>query len=64
MTNIAKECFAERKDAIQVHDHCPEQPYVELEVPQDAKRVTAVTFEGVSRDQGKCKCFQVQLTTD
>ncbi|KAM0208638.1 hypothetical protein ACHAQI_006841 [Fusarium lateritium] len=52
MTTIAKECFAERKDAIQVHDHCPEQPYVELEVPQDAKRVTAVTFEGISRDQG------------
>ncbi|KAG5770031.1 hypothetical protein H9Q72_002939 [Fusarium xylarioides] len=44
--------YVERKDAIQVHDHCPERPYVELEVPQDAKRVTAVTFAGTSRDQG------------
>ncbi|KAJ4252017.1 hypothetical protein NW762_011318 [Fusarium torreyae] len=52
MTSISKECFVERKEAIQVHDHCPEQPYVELEVPQDAKRVIAVTFGGISRDQG------------
>ncbi|KAF4424738.1 hypothetical protein F53441_14220 [Fusarium austroafricanum] len=47
-----KQHSVERKDAIQVHDHCPERPYVELEVPQDAKRVTAVTFSGTSRDQG------------
>ncbi|KAF4339634.1 heterokaryon incompatibility (het-6OR allele) [Fusarium beomiforme] len=52
MTSTIKTCSAERKDAIQVHDHCPEQAYVELEVPQDAKRVTAVTFGGISRDQG------------
>ncbi|KAM0549854.1 hypothetical protein ACHAPJ_009296 [Fusarium lateritium] len=52
MTSISKECFVERKEAIQVHDHCPEQPYVELEVPQDAKRVIAVSFGGISRDQG------------
>jgi hypothetical protein len=53
MTTEMKTCFVERKDAIQVHDHCPERPYVELEVPQDAKRVHAVTFAGTSRDQGK-----------
>ncbi|RKL25729.1 hypothetical protein BFJ68_g356 [Fusarium oxysporum] len=52
MATNTKTCFVERKDAIQVHDHCPERPYVELEVPQDAKRVTAVTFGGISRDQG------------
>lgn len=53
MASEMKTCFVERKDAIQVHDHCPERPYVELEVPQDAKRVTAVTFGGTSRDQGQ-----------
>ena len=53
MTSTNKECSVERRDCIQVHDHCPEQPYVELEVPQDAKRVTSVTFGGISRDQGK-----------
>lgn len=52
MTSTNKECFVERKDLIQVHDHCPEQPYVELEIPHDAKRVIAVSFGGLSRDQG------------
>jgi hypothetical protein len=56
MTSDNKECFVERKDCIQVHDHCPEQPYVELEVPQDAKRVIAVSFGAISRDQGKNTC--------
>ncbi|GKU19368.1 unnamed protein product, partial [Fusarium langsethiae] len=52
MISTNKESFVERKDLIQVHDSCPEQPYVELEVPQDAKRVIAVSFGGLSRDQG------------
>ncbi|RGP60616.1 hypothetical protein FSPOR_10583 [Fusarium sporotrichioides] len=52
MTSANKESFVERKDLIQVHDSCPEQPYVELEIPQDAKRVIAVSFGGLSRDQG------------
>ncbi|KAL6912771.1 hypothetical protein FSST1_010531 [Fusarium sambucinum] len=52
MTSINKESFVERKDLVQVHDHCPEQPYIELEIPQDAKRIIAVSFGGLSRDQG------------
>ncbi|KAF4980028.1 hypothetical protein FZEAL_3890 [Fusarium zealandicum] len=34
------------------HDHCPERPYVELEVPQDARRIVAVSFSAVAHDQG------------
>lgn len=47
-----KKCSARRADLIQVHDHCPERPYLELEVPKDAKEVVAVSFTAVSRDQG------------
>ncbi|KAF5969542.1 heterokaryon incompatibility (het-6OR allele) [Fusarium coicis] len=64
MTTEMKTCFVERKDAIQVHDHCPERPYVELEVPQDAKRVDAVTFAGTSRDQGKLTGFIFMRAND
>ncbi|KAF5019388.1 hypothetical protein F66182_8588, partial [Fusarium sp. NRRL 66182] len=63
MSCTIKTCFIERKDALQVHDHCPERPYVELEVPQDARRVIAVSFGGVSRDQGWAdKSNQVSFT--
>ena len=53
MSSQIKLCTAERADLIQVHDHCPERPYVELEVPQDAKSVIAVSFTAISRDQGQ-----------
>ncbi|KAM5345125.1 hypothetical protein ACJ41O_010987 [Fusarium nematophilum] len=52
MAPIIRECTAVRRELLQVHDHCPEQPYVELEVPQDAKKVLAVSFTTTSRDQG------------
>ncbi|KAM0435864.1 hypothetical protein ACHAPT_002755 [Fusarium lateritium] len=52
MSAIIKECVAEHKELLQVHDHCPERAYVEVQVPQDAKRVVAVNFSAVSRDQG------------
>ncbi|KAJ3549234.1 hypothetical protein NM208_g611 [Fusarium decemcellulare] len=52
MSSAIKECFAEHKELLQVHDHCPERPYVELQVPQDSKRVVAVSFTAVAHDQG------------
>ncbi|RTE80853.1 hypothetical protein BHE90_004666 [Fusarium euwallaceae] len=52
MSATIKECFGEHKELLQVHDHCPERAYVEVQVPADAKRVVAVNFTAVSRDQG------------
>lgn len=47
-----KEISARRADLIQVHDHCVEQPYVELLIPQDCHTVTEVVFTAVAKDQG------------
>ncbi len=47
-----KEATSVRADLIQVHDHCPERPYVELAIPRDAKSVVSVLFKATSRDQG------------
>lgn len=52
MGSNIRECHIERSDLIQVHDHCPDRPYIELRVPDDAKAVAAVTFTTISRDQG------------
>ncbi|CAM1508928.1 Fc.00g026670.m01.CDS01 [Cosmosporella sp. VM-42] len=52
MSSEIKVCSAKRTELIQVHDHCPDRPYVELEIPQDAKSVVAVSFTTISRDQG------------
>ncbi|CAH0027674.1 unnamed protein product [Clonostachys rhizophaga] len=51
MPNTTK-CSASRAHPIQVHDHCPDRPYIELRVPSDARSVEAVTFTAVSHDQG------------
>ncbi|CAH0057758.1 unnamed protein product [Clonostachys solani] len=47
-----KTCSASRAHDIQVHEHCPDRPYVELRVPSDARSVGAVTFTAISHDQG------------
>lgn len=41
-----------RRGVVQVHEHCPQRPYVELIVPDDVQTVTAASFTTVSRDQG------------
>lgn len=57
MDAVIQECVAEHKELLQVHDHCPERAYVEVQVPADAKKVVAVTFTAVSHDQGKPECI-------
>lgn len=57
MNATIKECVAEHKELLQVHDHCPERAYVEVQVPADAKKVVAVSFTAVSRDQGNSRCI-------
>jgi hypothetical protein len=52
MSPQMRTCTARRADLIQVHDHCPEESYVELEVPADAQEIVEVTFTAISRDQG------------
>ncbi|CAM1503623.1 Fc.00g012140.m01.CDS01 [Cosmosporella sp. VM-42] len=52
MENHLKKQVAKRCQLIQVHDHCPERPYIELKVPEDAKAVVAISFMALSRDQG------------
>lgn len=52
MASMIRERRAERTELVQVHDHCPDRPYIELEVPEDAKTVVGVTFSVISRDQG------------
>ncbi|CAG9982216.1 unnamed protein product [Clonostachys byssicola] len=47
-----KKCSASRTHSIQVHDHCPDRPYIELRIPSDAKSVEAVTFTAIAHDQG------------
>ncbi|CAI6094252.1 unnamed protein product [Clonostachys chloroleuca] len=47
-----KKCSASRAHPIQVHDHCPDRPYIELRIPSDAKSVEAVTFTAIAHDQG------------
>lgn len=57
MSATIKECVAEHKELLQIHDHCPERAYVEVQVPADARKVVAVNFTAISRDQGKLVCI-------
>jgi hypothetical protein len=41
-----------RNEVVQVYEHCPRRPYVELTVPQDASTLLSVLFTTESRDQG------------
>ncbi|KAK3358728.1 heterokaryon incompatibility protein-domain-containing protein [Lasiosphaeria hispida] len=43
---------AVRHSFVQVHEHCPRRPYLELVVPPEASAVTSATFTTDSRDQG------------
>ncbi|KAK0651079.1 heterokaryon incompatibility protein-domain-containing protein [Cercophora newfieldiana] len=47
-----KEHRVARESLIQVYEHCPRRPYLELVVPPDCAEVTAAVFTTVSRDQG------------
>jgi len=55
-----------RHGVIQVHEHCPRRPYLELVVPPEALAVTSATFVTDSRDQGKrllvLQCGQVAVS--
>ncbi|VUC23018.1 unnamed protein product [Clonostachys rosea] len=51
MSDVQK-LVARRAELVQVHDHCPERPYVELKVPENVEKVLSVEFSTVSRDQG------------
>ncbi|TVY68799.1 Heterokaryon incompatibility protein 6 OR allele [Lachnellula suecica] len=47
-----KQVVSKRSDLIQVHEHCPQRAYIELEVPQDLGVVLSIDFRVKSRDQG------------
>ncbi|KAI0477852.1 heterokaryon incompatibility protein-domain-containing protein [Xylariaceae sp. FL0804] len=47
-----KNISVERKDPYIVHQHCPDRPYLELQVPADVKSVKSIDFTVWSRDQG------------
>ncbi|KAK8091275.1 Heterokaryon incompatibility protein 6- OR allele [Apiospora phragmitis] len=44
---------AERIDLRTVHQHCPDRPYLELTVPDNAIAVTFIKYHVYSRDQGR-----------
>ncbi|KAJ8129896.1 hypothetical protein O1611_g3738 [Lasiodiplodia mahajangana] len=52
MSSTIKEYISTSSELRQVQDHCPERPYVELTIPNDARRILSVIFTTVSRDQG------------
>ncbi|KAF7528204.1 hypothetical protein G7054_g10234 [Neopestalotiopsis clavispora] len=43
---------ANRQGLVVTHEHCPCRSYLSLEIPPDADKILAVTFETVGRDQG------------
>lgn len=47
-----KQFSSARRDLVQVYEHCPRRPYVELTVPDDALTITKAEFKTLSRDQG------------
>ncbi|KAK2603388.1 hypothetical protein N8I77_009852 [Diaporthe amygdali] len=49
---MAFECVAERKGLVVTHQHCPDRPYLELQVPDDADVVRSIECLFVGRDQG------------
>ncbi|KAK4098417.1 HET-domain-containing protein [Parathielavia hyrcaniae] len=52
MLSASRTFESRRRGVVQFHEHCPQRPYVELTVPDDAQTVTAASFTTVSRDQG------------
>ena len=47
-----KRLVAERDGLVVVHQHCPDRPYIELEVPCDFGTARLVKCTAESRDQG------------
>ncbi|KAK0745839.1 heterokaryon incompatibility protein-domain-containing protein [Schizothecium vesticola] len=62
-----KKFSSARLDPVQVYEHCPRRPYLELTVPDDALAITKAEFKTLSRDQGwgskddSCTWFEVAL---
>ncbi|KAK0624203.1 heterokaryon incompatibility protein-domain-containing protein [Immersiella caudata] len=48
-----KQHRVDREGLVQVYEHCPRRPYVELVVPSDCAEVTTAVFITLSRDQGR-----------
>lgn len=46
------ECVAERKGLVVTHRYCPDRPYLELRIPDDAEVVTSIECTFAGRDQG------------
>lgn len=46
-------CTVERVELVNVCETCPEVPYIQIEVPDNARRIRQITFTITSRDQGK-----------
>ncbi|KAL1872743.1 hypothetical protein Daus18300_004289 [Diaporthe australafricana] len=46
------ECSAERKELVTIHQFCPDRPYLELRIPDNAGSVKFVECALVGRDQG------------
>ncbi|KAH9904278.1 hypothetical protein F4778DRAFT_57817 [Xylariomycetidae sp. FL2044] len=66
---MAKQISVARKDRYVVHQHCPDRPYLELKVPEDAKSVKFVDYAVCSRDQGTansmlCCDARLRLTSE
>lgn len=51
-----------REDIWQVCRMCPERPYVQLQVPVNAKSVQQVKFTIVSHDQGKIRHHYIEAS--
>ncbi|KAI1123255.1 heterokaryon incompatibility protein-domain-containing protein [Nemania abortiva] len=49
---VSLKSISTRQSLVEVYEHCPQRPYVELTVPPYSKAVTAVSFTTLSRDQG------------
>lgn len=48
-----KQVVARRSGVISVSEHCPDRPYVELEIPRDFHAVRYVDYTTDAHDQGK-----------
>lgn len=51
-----------RSERLEVGEFCPRQPYLEAQVPEDAKSVLRLTVVTVSHDQGKRSLAVIQGT--
>lgn len=47
------ECVVERKGLVVTHEFCPDRPYLELQIPNDARAVEYIECTFLGRDQGE-----------